>query len=97
MSDLEINLLDAPAWQKTILHAMARYGMYVGDTGGPGWEIKLWSALSYRRAGRGDPWSALGQRLGVPGSRRYVFDLPETVDWASRLRVARPCVSRRSC
>jgi hypothetical protein len=33
MSSAEIDALNVPAWKKPILHAMAEYGMFVGDTG----------------------------------------------------------------
>jgi hypothetical protein len=103
MSDLEINLLEIPEWQKTIVRALAHYGAFVGDTGGSGWVLKLWSGLPYKRAGDPDPWLGVGQLFGVPsyiagdGSRRYTFDMRTAVDWDSRLRVVSPCVSRRSC
>ena len=39
MSAAQIDALAKPTWQKTILHAMAKYGMYVGDTGGNAWGV----------------------------------------------------------
>ena len=40
LSPAEIDALRAPAWKKTILRAMAEYGLYVGDTtGGTPWNI----------------------------------------------------------
>ena len=99
MSMRRIAALPVAGWKKTILAAMSRYGMFVGDTGGDGWGLQLWSGMGH--AGR-DPWVSLGRRLGLPSfgvgdSTRYVFDLRDVVDWGSVLRVARPCVSRRSC
>ena len=99
MSGRRIAALPVSKWKKTILTAMAKYGMFVGDTGGNGWGLQLWSGLSY--AGQ-DPWVQLGRRLGLPsydagGSARYLFDLGDTVAWGNELRVARPCVSRRHC
>ena len=99
MSKRRIAALPVPKWKKTILRAMADYGMFVGDTGGNGWGLELWSGLSY--PGK-DPWVKLGRRYGLPsfesgGSTRYVFDLRDTVAWGNELRVARPCVSRRHC
>ncbi|HYV15732.1 MAG TPA: hypothetical protein VE972_06905, partial [Conexibacter sp.] len=39
MSDAQIAALNVPAWKKTILTALAHYGGYVGDTGGPGFGL----------------------------------------------------------
>jgi len=36
MSDAQIAATHAPAWQQTVMRAMARYGMYVNDSNGPG-------------------------------------------------------------
>lgn len=101
MSKREIRNLDVPRWQKTILVAMADYGLYVGDTGGVGWGLKLWTGLG--APGRPNPWIELAKDLRVPtyvaddGTTRYVFDMKQTLDWGSRLRVAAQCVSRRTC
>ena len=100
MSDAEITGLPIPAWKKTILRAMARYGMFVGDTGSDylGWTISLQSGSSYTSFGLGDPWENLARRYGIsPSSGKYYFDLKDTVNWESRLRVANPCVSQQSC
>jgi hypothetical protein len=101
MSNREIERLGVARWQKTILVAMADYGLFVGDTGGISWGFKLWTGLGGR--GETDPWVKLARRFEVPtyvapdGTTRYVFDLKQTLDWTLRLRVAAPCVSRRSC
>ena len=102
MSKAEIDALAIADWQRTILHAMRRYGMYVGDTGGDGWGIKLESGTSRTSFGAPDPWATLGRRFGVPteevdGTTRYVFDLGTPVDWGRELRVAAPCLARASC
>jgi len=103
MSKREVKALPLPGWERAILQAMRRYGMFVGDTGGSGWGLKVESGSSAVSFGRPDPWSNLGRRLGVPasvddeGRTRYWFDLAGAVDWASELRVADPCVSRSHC
>ncbi|MFN8160832.1 MAG: hypothetical protein U0R52_07295 [Solirubrobacterales bacterium] len=102
MSNAEIEALHVARWKKTILHAMARYGLYVGDTSNPTWGIQFESATSFTSFGQPDPWLALGKRLGVPGwveggRQYYSFDLGSAVDWRQRLEVAAPCVSRGSC
>lgn len=101
MSNQEIEGMDVPGWQKTIFLAMANYGLFVGDTGGDGWGLKLWTGSL--RPGGPDPWVQLAQRLNVPsyvaddGTTRYSFDMRQSLDWSLRLRVAEPCVSRRTC
>ena len=93
MTDAQIYALPDPAWQKTILRAMADYGMFVADTGTSSWGIQIESGSSYTSFGRADPWVTFAQQAGVPSypaanGTRYVFDLSQAVDWASRLRVA---------
>jgi hypothetical protein len=97
----KIDALAIPYWKKAILTAMARYGMYVGDTGSDytGWTIQIESGSSYTSFGLRDPWATLGTRWKLPtwsagGTELYVFDLRGTVDWQGQLRVAKPSVSR---
>jgi hypothetical protein len=103
MAPSEIDALAVAPWQKTILRAMARYGMFIGDTGGSSWGIGSESGSSQTSFGRPDPWVKLAQRFGLPGyvssdgTTRYTFDLRGIVDWARELRVAAPCVSHGRC
>lgn len=74
-SDGEIASLGIPTWQKTILTALAHYGMYVTDTNKPDgwdptqpgttWRIQLESGSSRTSFGLADPWKTLGQSLGL--------------------------------
>jgi hypothetical protein len=93
MSDAQIDALAKPAWQKTILRAMARYGLYVGDTGGG--FLKIESASSYTSFGKADPWTQVAKDAGISpwrdpatGQETYSFDLSEAVDWEADLQVA---------
>jgi hypothetical protein len=88
MSAAEIEALGAPAWQKTVLRAMAEYGLYVGDTGGG--FLKLESGASYTSFGQADPWVGVAKGAGVAASREgtYTFDFAGAVDWRSQLKVA---------
>ena len=100
MTDAEISALPIPTWKKTILRAMARYGMFVGDTGATtlGWSIVVQSGSSYTSFGQADPWVSLAKQYGIASySGKYYFDLKDTIDWKSKLRVADPCVSRKTC
>ncbi len=100
MTDAEINALPTAEWRKTILRAMAHYGLYVGDTGGG--FLKVQSGQSWTSFGKADPWKQLGQDLGVPtwsdskGTFR-LFDLRTTVDWRSQMKVVDPCVGMGTC
>ena len=99
MSDAEIDDLEVPRWKKTILRAMARYGMFLGDTGGS-WAIDVESDLTYTSFGHEGRWERFAKRNGwtwwAP-DRVWVGNLRDGVDWKNRLRVLDPCVPRRSC
>jgi len=100
MSDSQIASLAVPAWKKTILRAMADYGLLVGDTmnGNSSWGIQAESGASYTSFGQKDPWDTVGERAGAPAyNGGYVFDIASGVDWGRYLRVLDPCVSQGSC
>ena len=99
LNDGEIQALPVPAWKKTILAAMAHYGLFVGDTGGSPWDIWAESGSSYTSFGAPDPWVSFAKSAGVPesGGGRYYFDVASDVDWASHLRVIDPCVTEQTC
>lgn len=99
MSAAEIEALPVPPWKKTILTAMAEYGMIVGDAIGSGaWGLHLESGSSYTSFGVEDPLAEFARSQGVPfWEGMYVFDLHEGVDWSSRLRLLDPCVTARQC
>ena len=100
MSEEEIDELAEPAWKKTILRAMAEYGMFGDDTGGGTWGIgiKLESGSTFTSFGFEDPLNAFAQ---ANGWTRYedvwVGKLHDGIDWAGRLRMIHPCVTRRAC
>jgi hypothetical protein len=92
MSDAEIDALPSDQWQKTVLRAMAHYGLYVGDTGGG--FLKIESGSSLTSFGRPDPWVQYARSVGIPpalstdtGQPEYLFDLSNVVDWRRRLKV----------
>jgi hypothetical protein len=91
MSDAQIDALGVPAWKTTILRALARYGGYVGDTGGPGFGLQFESSTMYTVFGRTDPLVAFAQQSGIaPQGGRYTFNMASGVDWARYLRVLTP-------
>jgi hypothetical protein len=77
---------------------MARYGMFLGDTGGGSWGIQLESGSTYTSFGRPDPLVAFAKANGwTTHGGKWVGSLRDAVDWARHLRVIHPCVSRRTC
>ena len=98
MSSDEIARLRVPPWKRTILRAMATYGMYLGDTGGSSWTVQFESGATYTSFGQPDAMVAFARRAGVPHVRgRWVFDLAGGVDWGGRLRVVDPCAALGRC
>jgi hypothetical protein len=96
MSDGEIAATHAPAWQRTIMEAMARYGMYVVDTNGPSLSNREMSLLNE------DDQSFTS--FGYPAEmRRFVeaagggYQLAGVPIDVSKLRVIASCVARRTC
>jgi hypothetical protein len=99
MSDDQIAALGLPTWKRAIVTALARYGAFVGDTGGSPWEIELESGSTYTSFGTPDPWVDFAkQQPGVTEWRgKYVLPFADAVDWGRYLRVADPCVSQGTC
>jgi len=105
MTGAEIDALAVPAWKKTILRALSRYGMIVGDTGGSGaFGLQFESGIVDRAYGRRERIDRYALAAGVPerrnddtGRLEHVFELDDGVDWAGRLRVVDPCVSAGTC
>jgi hypothetical protein len=109
MTRVEINALRAPVWQKAILMALAKYGGFVGDTGGnEAFALQLESQETYTSVGGVNPYLAWAARQSTEprsnilsysddGIRRYALNFAAGVDWAHKLRVIDPCVVRRAC
>ncbi|HEV3230300.1 MAG TPA: hypothetical protein VGY97_12550, partial [Solirubrobacteraceae bacterium] len=99
LTDPQIQALPVPDWKKTILTAMAHYGMIVGDTGGS-WGIAQESGVVYTSFGQTDKWVTLAQQLHVPyyaPDQDYVFNLNTGIDWQHNLKVIAPCASQGTC
>lgn len=98
MSAEQIDALPVPAWKKTVLRAMAEYGVFVGDTGGGTWGVQMESGSTFTSFGHPDPLVEFARDNGwVPYGDVWVGNLRDDVDWARYLRVIDPCVSQRSC
>jgi hypothetical protein len=91
MTDAQIAALAVPQWKKTVLTALAHYGGYVGDTGGPGFGFQFESGTSYTAFGQKDPFVSYAQANGLPTWQgRYVYGMPGGVDWQKYLQVVAP-------
>jgi len=98
MTPAEIDALTVPTWKKTILRAMAEYGMYFGDTGSSAWGLQFESGSTYTAFGLADPLVDFGARNSVPSWQgQRIFDLKSGVDYAKRLRVLDPCTAQGTC
>jgi hypothetical protein len=98
MTDSQIDVLPVPGWKKTILRAMATYGMFVGDTGSGSWGIKKESGATYTSFGHPARFVEFAKANGwEPYEDVWVGNLRDGVDWAAHLRVLDPCVSQRTC
>jgi hypothetical protein len=107
LSSAEIDGLAIPTWQKTILHAFAKYGAFMGDTGGT-WTFETEGGDMYTSMGASDRWlnfatangwSYFGGDATYPPA--YIGDMRNALDskggWAANLRVIDPCVSQKTC
>lgn len=91
MSDAQIEALPFPRWKKAVLLALANYGGYVGDTGGPGFAFELQSGSTYTSFGAPDRFVAVARQAGIrPYGGRYYFDVGSGVDWKRYLQVLAP-------
>lgn len=94
MSDAQIQALAVPAWQRTILTALAHYGTIVGDsTGNPRMTIQFESEQGYVSQGKPAPLAEFAKRpdVGIPlVNGAYAFKVSQGVDWAKYLRVIQP-------
>jgi len=104
MTKAEIDGLGGPPWKKAILEAMARYGIFVSDTGGETWGLRVQSDATYESFGRRPRLVEFAQAAGWPafddpalGRQVRVGDFGSDVRWRDRLRVIAPCVSQRTC
>jgi hypothetical protein len=98
MSDAQIDALDVPAYRKTILRAMARYGMYFGDTGSNSWGLAAESGSTYTSFGKTDGLVDFAKDAGVPSyNGKYVLNVRDGVDYAKYLRVVDPCTTQGTC
>jgi hypothetical protein len=101
LTPTQINNLGLPSWETTLLQAMHKYGMYVGDNGGAPWSVQFESGFDYTSFGLPDPWIAYAQSQGISssydsttGRTVYKFDFQHALDsvggWDQHLEVLTP-------
>jgi hypothetical protein len=99
MTDAQIADSGAPAWQKTIMSAMAHYGMYVNDTDGIN-EIELEAESDISYTSLGGP-SLLNNFIKARGGSYYAplkrWILTGRFIPVNRLRVVSPCWAQGTC
>jgi hypothetical protein len=96
LTDAQITASPAPAWQKTIMTALAHYGAYIEDTDGTynsGIDIISQDSGSWTDIGQTDQWAALAKQDGnANGQLSSNVPIP-----ASELQVVSPCVAQGTC
>lgn len=110
MTAAEIDALAAPPWKKALLHAMADYGMFFGDTGSSFYfDIQTEGGNQYTAVGADDAWLSMAKAngwsyYGVAPYKGYTgafHNGDDGIDWRatvwSKLRVIDPCVSQGTC
>jgi hypothetical protein len=97
MTDAQIAASGAPAWQQTIMTALAHYGAYAEDTNGS-WNnntmgIVMQDPTSFTTIGQPNQWTkVISQYGGRNGALTSHVAIP-----VNRLQVIDPCVVRGTC
>jgi hypothetical protein len=96
LTDAQIASSAAPAWQKTIMTALAHYGAYIEDTDGSlntGIDFITQDSTSWTDLGQPDQWAGLEQQYGEFGGV-LSSSVPIPV---SELQVVNVCVALGTC
>jgi hypothetical protein len=96
MTAAQIQGSPAPAWQKTVMTALATYGAYIEDTDGnqaAGIDILTQGGSSWTDLGLPDPWRTVTRQFGSSNGD-LVSSVPIPV---SDLQVVKPCYPEGSC
>jgi hypothetical protein len=96
LTDAQIASSPAPAWQQTVMTALAHYGAYIEDTDGTynsGIDVITQDSESWTDLGLPDQWSALAKQDGnANGQLSSSVPIP-----ASELQVVSACVALGRC
>lgn len=98
MTDRQIAASGAPAWEKTIMTALAHYGAYIEDTNGK-WDtgamfINTQDPTSWTSLGQANPWAAVAAAAGHRGASRLTSPIPIPI---SKLELVSTCVTETTC
>lgn len=99
MTDAQIAASAAPAWEKTIMTALAHYGAYAEDTNGSSHDEHIYifsqDSASWTKLGAPDQWSsAINTLSGGSSSTNLQSNVPIPT---SALQVIDPCVPQKNC
>jgi hypothetical protein len=102
-----------PAWKKTILRALVKYGAFIGETGSDSYfSVEMESGNQYTSLGKANPWinwAKTNKWPLMPADSGYPFDRyhgdwslnADGINWKtqvwSKLRVIDPCVTTQTC
>jgi hypothetical protein len=93
MSDSQVDALAVPAYQKTILKAMAHYGLFITDTGGGPMDLDYEPAIDYTSFGNtSNTVMSYLQTQGYSDPYTITIALP----WTD-FQVVSPCYAARTC
>ena len=93
-TDAQINAMTGlAAWEKTLLHQMHDYGLYILDTGGDGYiTIKWESPTQYTSFGGTNPGAAWQSANNPPSTWK-----PSGINWTTDLQIVDPCYAEGTC
>jgi hypothetical protein len=93
-TDAQIDAMTGQAaWEKTLLHQMHDYGLYILDCGGDGALTFKWeSPTQYTSFGGTNPGAAWASANGPPSNWK-----PSGINWATDLQIVDPCYAEGSC
>jgi hypothetical protein len=93
MNDTTISSLSVPAYEKTILRAMAHYGVYITDTGGSPMDLQYEPAIDYTTSGSTtNTVMSYLQTQGYSDPATINLNLP----W-SDFQIVSPCYAQGTC
>jgi hypothetical protein len=100
MSDAQIAKFKGPTWEKTIMTAMAHYGVYINDTMGPSTPTEMSfeteSDVSYTSLGHKALMAGFIHQVGGSASAgTSIVSAPKLP--INRLQVLAPCVAQGTC
>jgi hypothetical protein len=93
-TDAQIDAMTGQAaWEKTLLHQLHDYGLYILDCGGDGWITYKWeSPTQYTSFGGSNPGAAWNSANSPPATWR-----PAGINWATDLQIVDPCYAAGNC